>query len=88
MKIEKLSAVILIIVMISSISVTANIEIKQNTFIDPPEGIMDKTLPDVTKFNSVWVEYTNGQTQEKNDFSDYYYHYQDQNTLQNSELID
>jgi len=88
MKIEKLSAVILIIVMISSISVTANIEIKQNTFIDPPKKIEEKTLPDITKFNSVWVNYTKNQTQEKDDFSDYYYLNQDQNTLQYAESID
>ena len=88
MKIEKLSAVILIIVMISSLSVTANIEIKQNKFMDPTRGIMDKTLPDITKFNSVWAEYKNDQIQKKDDFSDYYYLNQDQNMLQNAEPVD
>ena len=88
MKIEKLSAVILIIFMISSISVTANIEIKQDTFIDPPKKIMDKTLPDVTKFKSFWLEYTEKETQEKENFSDYYYLDQDENTLQYDESID
>jgi len=97
MKIEKLFVLMLSLVIISSISVTANIQIKQDTilenklrfFIDPPKKMEDKIIPDITNYNSIWVEYNSSQTKENDDITNlYYYINPDQTITQYAQSID
>lgn len=79
MKINKLSAFLLIFILISSITVTATIDIIHDTSIEnkfnnePPKKMEDKILPDITKFSSRWIEYSESEIKENNYYSNLYY---------------
>jgi hypothetical protein len=97
MRNNKIFVLILTLVIISSISVTANTQIKQDTmfedkhisFNDPSKKIRDKIIPDITNYSSIWVEYDDSQTIENNDISNlYYYINPDQTTIQLDESND
>lgn len=85
-----------LIVISSSISVTAIIEIKQDTifenknsfFINPPKRMEDKIIPDITNYSSIWIDYTNSETKENNDITDLYYNHPTQATTQVFESVD
>ena len=80
MKNNKLCVLIFSLILISSISVTANIKIRQNTlfenendfFIDPLKKMEDKIIPDITNYTSIWIDY-NPEIKENNDISNLYY---------------
>ena len=90
MKNKKLFVIIFSMLIISSITVTANIEIKQNTFIDPPKKMEEyKIIPDITNYTSTWIEYNNPQTEDNNEIPDpYYYLNTDNPTTQLVQSID
>ena len=72
MKINKLSIFILVFILISSISVTATIDIIHDTKIEntfkfnnePPTKMEDKIIPDITKFSSKWIEFSKSEDKE------------------------
>jgi hypothetical protein len=73
MKINKLSAFLLIFILISSITVTATIDIIQDPTYEPPTKLEDKIIPDITKFSSKWIEYPKSEDKENNHNSNLYY---------------
>lgn len=89
MKNKKLFVIILSLLIFSSFIVNANIELNKDIIIKPPTKMEDKILPNITKFNSIWIEYNNSQTKEKDDISDLYYHIDpNQTIIQYAQSID
>lgn len=83
MKINKLLVLMLSFIIISSITVTATIDIRHDT------PIKDNILPDITKFNSKWIQYNNLEIKEDKDINNLYYYIDpDQTTTQLSGSID
>jgi hypothetical protein len=97
MRTNKLFTSLLILIIISSITVTATINFTldktyNNNLVleyNIPDKMEDKTLPDITKFTSNWIEYNNNEEKETKDLSNLYY-YQNPiiTTTQLSESID